>query len=69
LASSFQIYRDKKGEFRWRLRAGNGKIIATSGEGYKAKPDCEHGIDLVKTEGAVAPKVDDTAVVAVATRD
>jgi uncharacterized protein YegP (UPF0339 family) len=62
LASSFQIDCDKKGEFRWRLRAGNGKIIATSGEGYKAKPDCLRGIELVKTEGAVAPSVDESAV-------
>ncbi|WZO98416.1 DUF1508 domain-containing protein [Isosphaeraceae bacterium EP7] len=66
MASSFQIYSDKKGEFRWRLRAGNGKIIATSGEGYKAKADCEHGINLVKTEGAVAPTADDTASTPVA---
>ncbi len=33
----FQIYRDKKGEYRWRLRAGNCRIVATSGEGYRRK--------------------------------
>lgn len=30
-------YKDRKGEFRWRLRASNGKIIADSAEGYATK--------------------------------
>jgi uncharacterized protein YegP (UPF0339 family) len=33
----FIIYRDKKSEYRWQLRASNGRIIAESGEGYKRK--------------------------------
>ena len=45
----FNIYKDKVGEFRWRLVATNGKIIADSGEGYNNKADCLHGIDLVKS--------------------
>lgn len=45
----FEIYTDKAGEFRWRLVAGNGNIIATGGNGYKHRKDCEHGIDLVKS--------------------
>ncbi|WP_279459094.1 YegP family protein [Actinobacillus delphinicola] len=45
----FEIYTDKAGEFRWRLVAGNGNIIATGGDGYKHRKDCEHGIDLVKS--------------------
>ena len=53
---SFEVYKDTKEEFRWRLKAGNGKIIAVSSEGYKAKADCEKGIDLVKT-GAASAKV------------
>ncbi len=43
----FEIYKDKAGEFRWRLRADNKEIIA-SGEGYKAKRDALHCIDLIK---------------------
>lgn len=31
------IYKDKKGEWRWRIKAGNGRIMADSGEGYKRK--------------------------------
>ena len=47
----FEIYKDKKGEFRWKLRADNGEIIADSGEGYVEKSDCEHGISLVQKSG------------------
>lgn len=59
----FQIFKDTRGEFRWRLRAGNNEIIATSGEGYKAKVDCEHGIELVKRDGpsAIVEVVEDKA--------
>ena len=42
------IYKDKVGEWRWRLSAANNEIIA-SGEGYKNKTDCLHAIDLVKS--------------------
>lgn len=34
---TFEIYRDKKKEFRWRLKASNGKIIADSAESYNRK--------------------------------
>jgi len=46
----FEVYQDKAGKWRWRFRASNSKIIADSGEGYKDKNDCLHGIDLVKKE-------------------
>ncbi len=44
----FIIYIDRANEWRWRLRAGNGAIIATSGEGYSREVDCRHGIKLVR---------------------
>ncbi|MCI7692266.1 MAG: YegP family protein [Oscillospiraceae bacterium] len=43
----FELYTDKKGEFRFRLKAKNGQIIATS-EGYKAKAGCKNGIESIK---------------------
>lgn len=43
----FEVYTDKAGEFRFRLKATNGQIIATS-EGYKAMKSCLNGIDSVK---------------------
>lgn len=43
----FELYADKKGEFRFRLKAKNGQIIVT-GEGYKAKAGCKNGIESIK---------------------
>lgn len=43
----FEIYTDKAGEFRFRLKARNGEIIATS-EGYTSKDGCENGIESVR---------------------
>ncbi len=53
----FEIYKDAAGEWRWRLKAANGQIVATSGEGYHNKSDCRHGIDLVKSSSS-APVVE-----------
>jgi len=35
-----EIYEDSKHEWRWRLKAPNGRIVATSGEGYTRRSDC-----------------------------
>lgn len=43
----FEIYQDKAGEYRFRLKATNGQIIAT-GEGYKTLASCENGVESVK---------------------
>jgi uncharacterized protein len=54
------MYKDHKGEYRWRLEAKNGEIVADSGgDGYVKKSDCTHGIDLVKGSNA-APVKDNT---------
>ena len=43
----FEVYLDNAGEYRFRLKARNGEVIATS-EGYKAKASCLNGIESVK---------------------
>jgi uncharacterized protein YegP (UPF0339 family) len=45
--AKFQIFKDRKGEYRWRLRTDNNEIIAESA-GYKSKFACEDRIGLVK---------------------
>ena len=50
----FEVYLDKAGEFRFRLKARNGEIIATS-EGYKAKAGCLNGIESVRKNAPDAP--------------
>lgn len=47
MAGKFEIYKDKKGEFRFRLKAGNGEIILAS-EGYKDRAGALNGVDSVK---------------------
>jgi uncharacterized protein YegP (UPF0339 family) len=53
---TYVYYKDSKGEWRWRLVASNGRIIADSGEGYKNEQDCLDDIDRVK-KSANAPVV------------
>ncbi len=48
-----------RGEFRFRLKAGNGEIITTS-EGYKTKASAENGIKSVQTNAPCATVVDQT---------
>ena len=50
----FEIYKDKAGEFRFRLKATNGQVICAS-EGYKAIASCKNGIESVKKNAADAP--------------
>ena len=47
MAGKFECYKDKAGEFRFRLRAGNGETILTS-EGYTSKAACSNGIESVQ---------------------
>ncbi len=47
----FEIYADKKGEFRFRLRARNGQNIAAS-EGYTTMKACQNGIESVRKNAA-----------------
>ena len=47
MAGKFEIFKGRKGEYRFRLKASNGQIILAS-EGYKAKSGCVNGIESVK---------------------
>lgn len=53
----FEVYTDKAGEFRFRLKATNGQVIAT-GEGYKAKAGCMNGVESVKKNAPDAEVVE-----------
>ena len=54
----FEVYEDKGGEFRFRLKATNGQIIAVS-EGYKAKASCMNGVESVKKNAPDADIVEE----------
>ena len=52
----FEIYRDARGEWRWRfLSVGNSEIIAVSSESYVSKAGCMNSINLVKAYASGAP--------------
>ena len=54
----FEMYQDKAGEFRFRLKARNGEIIATS-EGYKTKDACENGVASVRRNAPEAEVIEE----------
>lgn len=46
--AKFEVYKDGKGEYRWRLKHTNGQTIANGGEGYSSKRSALAGIESVK---------------------
>ncbi len=57
MAGKFEIYKSANGEYRFRLKATNGQIIA-SGQGYKSKAACLNGIESVKKNAPEAEVVE-----------
>jgi uncharacterized protein len=55
----FELYTDKAGKYRFRLKAGNGEIIAVS-EAYETKAGANNGIDSVRRNAADASVDDQT---------
>ena len=53
MAAKFELYKDKKGEYRWKLIAPNGQTIAV-GEGYTTKESAKNGIESVKKNAPIA---------------
>ena len=42
---TWEVYQDKREEFRWRRRASNGNIVGSSSEGYAKRPACNANAD------------------------
>jgi uncharacterized protein YegP (UPF0339 family) len=57
MAGKFELYKDKGGKFRFRLKAGNGEIIAGS-EAYETKASAKNGVESVRKNAADATVVD-----------
>ncbi|NYT66915.1 DUF1508 domain-containing protein [Alcaligenaceae bacterium] len=51
----FVLYKDARGEWRWRFKAANGNIICVSSEGYSSKQSAQHSIESVKKGMPDAP--------------
>ena len=54
----FEVYADRVGKYRWRLRAANGEIVADSGQGYQYKYECKESIDRLKANAPFATVTD-----------
>jgi uncharacterized protein YegP (UPF0339 family) len=54
VAAKFELFKDKAGEYRWRLRHQNGNVIADSAEGYSTKSAALNGIESVKNNITLA---------------
>lgn len=57
MPGKFEIYKDKAGKYRFRLKAGNGEIIAV-GEAYESKASALHGIESIRSNAEAAALVD-----------
>jgi uncharacterized protein YegP (UPF0339 family) len=57
VAAKFELYQESGGEHRWRLRVGDGQVIATSGEGYETRANARNGIEAVRKNAAAAAVV------------
>jgi len=52
----YYYFKDHKGEWRWLLKASNGRPIAASGEAYEDEKDCLYDIELVKASSSCLVK-------------
>jgi uncharacterized protein YegP (UPF0339 family) len=48
-SAAFHVFKDTAGEWRWHLKATNGRVVADSGEGYRDRGDCIHAIEIVRS--------------------
>ena len=57
MAGKFEVYKDKTNKFRFRLKAGNGEVIAV-GEAYESKAGCLNGIESIRKNAPDATAVE-----------
>jgi uncharacterized protein YegP (UPF0339 family) len=58
-AAVFEIYKDRGGEFRFRLKDAEGNLLAIAGKGFEKKADCQAVIDAIKKDAAKAKVVEE----------
>jgi uncharacterized protein YegP (UPF0339 family) len=59
MAGKFEVYQDTSGEYRFRLKAGNGQVIA-NGQAYTTKKACLNGIESIRKNAPDATIDDQT---------
>lgn len=61
MSAHFETYHDKSGKLRWRLKAGNGQIIAAASQGYSSQQSLQRSIAIVKEGSARIETYEDKA--------
>jgi uncharacterized protein len=51
---NFEVYADAAGKYRWRLKGGNGQIVASSGESFASKSNAERAAEGFKASAKTA---------------
>lgn len=54
----FEVYADSGGKYRWRLRASNGQVVATSGESFASKANAKAAAENIKARAGDADVVE-----------
>jgi uncharacterized protein YegP (UPF0339 family) len=57
MAGKFEVYKDRAGKYRFRLKASNGQVVAT-GEAYETKAAAKKGCESVQNAAAAAPIIE-----------
>ena len=52
--AKFDLYRDVAGDYRWRFRANDGRVIAVSSQAYLHPPECKSDVELLKAQASEA---------------
>jgi uncharacterized protein YegP (UPF0339 family) len=60
MSGKFEVYPDKAGRYRFRLKASNGQVVAT-GEAYESKSAAKDGCEAVQRAAAGAQVVETDA--------
>lgn len=69
MAGKFELHAAKNGKFRFRLKAGNGEIIAIASEDYETRAAAKKGIASIQKNAATAEIVDMAALAAAAAKE
>lgn len=56
--ATFELFEDREGQWRWRLRHGNGNVIVDSGEGYTREEEARRGLESVRRNAPDADVVE-----------
>jgi uncharacterized protein len=64
MAAKFEVYADSSGAYRWRLKAGNGVTVASSGESFSSKDAAKGGCEAAQRAAAEATIEEVTGAVA-----